>query len=88
MAPQQLSFREVAPQQETGKLTNPALAGAQAGEAHVTTLFISHPSALLHDMGPGHPERPDRMRVIERALESETFQMLARERAQRASGFS
>lgn len=63
----------------------PALAGAQAGEAHVTTLFISHPSALLHDMGPGHPERPDRVRVIERALESETFQMLARERAQRGA---
>jgi acetoin utilization deacetylase AcuC-like enzyme len=51
----------------------------------VTTLFISHPSALLHDMGPGHPERPDRVRVIERALEAEPFQMLARERAQRGA---
>lgn len=49
----------------------------------MTTLFISHPSALLHDMGPGHPERPDRVRVIERALEAEAFQMLARERAAR-----
>ena len=34
-------------------------------------------------MGPGHPERPDRVRVIERALEAEAFQMLARERAAR-----
>lgn len=34
-------------------------------------------------MGPGHPERPDRVRVIERALEAEPFQMLARERARR-----
>jgi acetoin utilization deacetylase AcuC-like enzyme len=32
-------------------------------------------------MGPGHPERPERMRAIERALEQETFQMLAREHA-------
>ena len=47
----------------------------------MTTLFISHPSGLLHDMGPGHPERPDRLRVIERALEAESFQMLARDRA-------
>jgi acetoin utilization deacetylase AcuC-like enzyme len=34
-------------------------------------------------MGPGHPERPDRLRAIERALEAETFQMLVRERAAR-----
>ena len=36
-------------------------------------------------MGEGHPERPDRYRVVERALEAETFQMLAREAAPRAS---
>ena len=28
-------------------------------------------------MGEGHPERPDRLRAIERALESEAFQMLS-----------
>lgn len=28
------------------------------------TAFISHPSSLLHDMGPYHPECPDRLRAI------------------------
>jgi acetoin utilization deacetylase AcuC-like enzyme len=50
----------------------------------VTTLVISHPACLEHDMGEGHPERPDRLRAIERALESEVFQMLARDAAPRA----
>ena len=49
-----------------------------------TTLLISHPACLAHDMGEGHPERPDRLRAIERALESEAFQMLARDSAPRA----
>ncbi len=35
-------------------------------------------------MGEGHPEQPDRLRAIERALESEIFQMLARDVAPRA----
>ena len=48
------------------------------------TLVISHPACLEHDMGEGHPERPDRVRAIERALESEAFQMLARDAAPRA----
>ena len=46
-----------------------------------TTLVISHPACLDHNMGEGHPERPDRLRAIERALESEAFQMLARDSA-------
>jgi len=50
----------------------------------LTTLLISHPACLAHDMGEGHPERPDRLRAIERALESEVFQLLAREAAPRA----
>src|SRR3984893_13247896 len=49
-----------------------------------TTLLISHPACLAHDMGAGHPERPDRLRAIERALESEAFQLLARDSAPRA----
>jgi acetoin utilization deacetylase AcuC-like enzyme len=35
-------------------------------------------------MGEGHPEQPDRLRVIDRAIESEVFQMLARDVAPRA----
>ena len=50
----------------------------------MTTLLISHPACLAHDMGEGHPEQPDRLRAVERALESETFQMLARDVAPRA----
>jgi acetoin utilization deacetylase AcuC-like enzyme len=50
----------------------------------VTTLLISHPACLAHDMGEGHPEQPDRLRALERAFESEIFQMLARDVAPRA----
>jgi acetoin utilization deacetylase AcuC-like enzyme len=52
------------------------------------TLLVSHPACLAHDMGEGHPERPDRLRAIERALESEAFQSLARDSAPRADGTS
>ena len=52
--------------------------------AVVTTLLITHPACLQHDMGEGHPERPDRLRALDRALESEVFQMLARDAAPRA----
>jgi acetoin utilization deacetylase AcuC-like enzyme len=31
---------------------------------------LSHPSSLDHDTGPGHPERPARIRAIRRALEA------------------
>ncbi len=47
----------------------------------MTTLLVSHPSSLGHDTGPGHPERADRIIVIERTFESEIFQMLHREMA-------
>ncbi len=51
----------------------------------LNTLYISHPTALLHEMGDGHPERPDRLRAIERALEVEAFQMLRHAQAPLAS---
>ncbi|HTR14919.1 MAG TPA: histone deacetylase family protein [Roseiarcus sp.] len=50
----------------------------------MTTLLITHPACLDHDMGAGHPERPDRLRAVDHALEAETFQMLARDAAPRA----
>ncbi|HTP90164.1 MAG TPA: histone deacetylase family protein [Xanthobacteraceae bacterium] len=49
------------------------------------TLLISHPACLDHLTPAGHPERPDRLRAIERALEAEDFQMLARVQAPAAS---
>ncbi len=42
------------------------------------TLLISHPASLKHNNGPGHPERPDRLRAIESVLEQEKFQTLVR----------
>jgi acetoin utilization deacetylase AcuC-like enzyme len=51
----------------------------------VTTLLITHPACLNHLMPAGHPERPDRLRAIERALEDERFQHLARIEAPAAS---
>ena len=50
-----------------------------------TTLLITHPACLNHLMPAGHPERPDRLRAIERALEDERFQHLARVAAPAAS---
>ncbi len=47
----------------------------------MTTLLISHPAYLNHLTPSGHPERPDRLRVVEQVLEAERFQPLAREQA-------
>jgi acetoin utilization deacetylase AcuC-like enzyme len=44
----------------------------------VTTLFLSHPSSFEHDTGPGHPERPDRIRVVDQLFEHERFHHLHR----------
>jgi acetoin utilization deacetylase AcuC-like enzyme len=51
----------------------------------MTTLLLSHPACLDHAVPQGHPERPDRLRAIERALEHEKFQSLMREQAPMAS---
>ena len=50
----------------------------------MTTLLLSHPACLEHLMPMGHPERADRLRAIEQALEDERFQTLARVEAPRA----
>lgn len=51
----------------------------------MSTLIVSHRACLGHDMGPEHPERPDRIRAIERILEHERFQPLLREQAPKAT---
>jgi acetoin utilization deacetylase AcuC-like enzyme len=51
---------------------------ATIGDLRVTTLLISHPSSLRHVTPPGHPERADRMRAVEQALEDERFALLQR----------
>jgi acetoin utilization deacetylase AcuC-like enzyme len=44
----------------------------------MSTLLLSHPACLNHLTPAGHPERPDRLRAIDQALENEKFQSLAR----------
>jgi acetoin utilization deacetylase AcuC-like enzyme len=45
------------------------------------TLLLTHPDCLLHDMGEGHPERPDRLRAVDKALSAPAFAALKREQA-------
>ena len=47
----------------------------------MSTLLITHPACLDHLTPRGHPERPDRLRAVEQALEAEKFQTLARVQA-------
>ncbi len=47
----------------------------------MTTLLLTHPVFVEHDTGLGHPERPDRMRAIDKALVHDIFQGLRREEA-------
>src|SRR5258707_2140312 len=51
----------------------------------MTTLLVTHPGCLDHLTPPGHPERPDRLRAIEKALANERFQALVREQAPAAT---
>jgi acetoin utilization deacetylase AcuC-like enzyme len=51
----------------------------------MSTLYITHPACLNHLTPSGHPERPDRLRAIDRVLEDERFQTLARVTAPEAS---
>jgi acetoin utilization deacetylase AcuC-like enzyme len=44
----------------------------------VTTLLITHSAGLQHATPQGHPERAERLRAVEMALEDERFATLAR----------
>jgi acetoin utilization deacetylase AcuC-like enzyme len=47
----------------------------------MSTLYLTHPAFKNHDTGPGHPERPDRMRAIDQVMGHELFDPLVREEA-------
>jgi acetoin utilization deacetylase AcuC-like enzyme len=47
----------------------------------MTVALITHPLCLNHDPGLGHPESPDRLRAVIRALERREFASLLREEA-------
>jgi acetoin utilization deacetylase AcuC-like enzyme len=44
----------------------------------MSTLLVTHPCFVQHDTGPGHPERPDRMRAIDKIMAHDHFQNLVR----------
>jgi acetoin utilization deacetylase AcuC-like enzyme len=50
----------------------------------MSTLFVTHPACLDHLTPSGHPERPDRLRAINRILDEEQFRLLQRLEAPRA----
>ena len=50
----------------------------------MTTYLYSHPVCTDHDPGHGHPDRPDRLRAVLAALETESFALLHREPAPKA----
>jgi acetoin utilization deacetylase AcuC-like enzyme len=54
---------------------------APAEQTRLNTLLVGHPAALRHEMGAGHPERPERLVAIEHALADESFRKLVRELA-------
>jgi acetoin utilization deacetylase AcuC-like enzyme len=54
-------------------------------EVAIATALITHPACLGHDPGDYHPESPDRLRAVLRALEQESFADLLREAAPRAT---
>ncbi len=47
----------------------------------MTTALYTHPDCLTHLTGPGHPERPERLAAILRALEGADFARLERRAA-------
>ena len=47
----------------------------------MSTLLLSHPSTLLHETPEGHPERPDRIRMLDQVFAHEHFLDLGREEA-------
>lgn len=51
----------------------------------MTTLLITHDDCLEHETGAYHPERPDRLRAVLKAMEQDDFRGLLRETAPRAS---
>jgi acetoin utilization deacetylase AcuC-like enzyme len=51
----------------------------------MTTLIFSHQSSEEHDMGQGHPERPERILAVQKALRADRFKDLERREAPQAT---
>ena len=51
----------------------------------MSTLLLTHPACLDHETGRHHPERPDRLRAVMKALEADEFMPLIRAEAPQAT---
>lgn len=51
----------------------------------MSVLLLTHRACLRHDPGDYHPECPDRLRAVLRALEAEEFSDLVRAEAPEAT---
>ncbi|MDO9709942.1 histone deacetylase family protein [Paracraurococcus lichenis] len=51
----------------------------------MSTLLLTHRACLLHDPGDYHPECPDRLRAVLKALDQEDFSELIRDQAPEAT---
>jgi len=51
----------------------------------MSTLIFGHQSCEEHNMGSGHPERPDRIRAVKQALKADRFKDLECRQAPRAT---
>jgi acetoin utilization deacetylase AcuC-like enzyme len=51
----------------------------------MSTLLLTHRACLLHDPGDYHPECPDRLRAVLKALDQEDFSELIRDEAPQAT---
>lgn len=51
----------------------------------MATLYLTHDICIEHDTGPGHPERPDRLRAIKKVMDHEIFDDLIRVEAPMAN---
>jgi len=60
------------------------MAAAKLGGSLMTALF-THPDCVLHNPGPGHPERPERLKAVLAALDHPDFAGLDRRAAPFAS---
>ena len=45
------------------------------------TILFTHPDCVLHNPGPGHPERPERLKAVLVALDHPDFAALDRREA-------
>ncbi len=75
----------MSPPRQTDLYGGPGRAPGREEGIGLATLFVTHMDCLMHDTGPSHPERPDRLRAVTHALNETDFPDLVRREAPLAS---